>query len=403
MNSETSFGSESFRMTPANPDQHLMPIAQITADAFANGQYVKEISQQYIGNCHYDWDTSRLIWDDDQLIHHWGVWGYPMRLASTQLKVAGVGAVVTRKPYRKRGLMQRAAQASLQAMQENGYDLSILRGRHYAKFGYVRAWNYVTYRLTLEEIPSPSIQTDYRRLGPDRMDEIITLYNQSYQSFSGTAVRPTYRMLKADDMGSYGWFDDAGELAGYVRAVPTEDKKTLQCLEAAGDPQAGLSVLSSLFQEGEYETLTFFTFPHQHPLVSFIRRGSCIVENRFFYHTGWQVRIVNLQSTLHKIRPLLENRLQRSHLGSWQGSLHLDAGQHSACLAIRAGRLEIAVANPTPHQIQGGPAIARLLIGSDEPAEIIQQEQMLCSGQANELAQILFPNLYPMMSHWDEF
>lgn len=72
-----STNSSSLRMTLADPDRHLMAISQITSDAFAGGQYVEEISQQYIGNCHYDWDTSRLIWDGERLVHHWGVWGYP--------------------------------------------------------------------------------------------------------------------------------------------------------------------------------------------------------------------------------------------------------------------------------------------------------------------------------------
>ncbi|MCA9919433.1 MAG: GNAT family N-acetyltransferase, partial [Anaerolineales bacterium] len=135
--------NSTFLQSFARPEVDLRPIAQITADAFAGGQHVEELSQQYIGNCHYDWQTSRLIWDGNKLVHHWCVWGYPMRLSGVQLKVAGVGAVVTLEAYRQQGLMQTAALASFQAMQENGYDLSILRGRHYAKFGYVRAWNYV--------------------------------------------------------------------------------------------------------------------------------------------------------------------------------------------------------------------------------------------------------------------
>ena len=84
-----------YPLTPADPDRHLMAIARITADAFTNGEYIEEIAQNYIGNCHYDWDVTRLIWDGDQLVHHWGVWGYPMRLGSVQLQVAGVGAVTT--------------------------------------------------------------------------------------------------------------------------------------------------------------------------------------------------------------------------------------------------------------------------------------------------------------------
>jgi len=392
-----------FKMTPADPDQHLMPISQITADAFAGGQYVDEISKTYIGNCHYDWDTSRLVWDGERLVHHWGVWGYPMRLGSVHLKVAGIGAVVTEEPYRKRGLMEMAAHHSLKAIRQNGYHLSILRGRHYAKYGYVRAWNYVTYRLEPEQIPDLEVEKAYQMLGPERMGEIESLYNRCYENFSGSCVRPTYRMLEADDMKAYGWLDSDDNLDGYVRAVPTDDQKTLQCMEAAGDSQQGLAVLAELFKGGEYESLTFFTIPHQHPILQILRRGACIVEDRYFYNTGWLVRIVNLKSTLERIRPLLETRLQRSFYTNWRGELHLDAGEHKATLQIVGSRVQVTDASPGEHSLHGGWDIARFLIGSDEPGEIIQQAGIVCTGDAANLASVLFPNLYPVMSHWDEY
>jgi hypothetical protein len=319
-----------------------------------------------------------------------------------QLQVAGVGAVVTREPYRKKGLMQAAALDSLKAMRENGYDLSILRGRHYTKLGYVRAWNYVTYRLKAEEVPTPDLQGLYQALGPEHMDEIIALYNHSYRAYSGTAVRPTYSMLQVGDMGAHGWFK-GGKLAGYVRAMPTDDKKTLQCLEATGDPQQGLAVLAELFAQGAYETLTFFTLPHQHPMLKIIRRGACTVENRYFYRTGWLVRIVNLESTLTKIRPLLETRLRRSRMADWRGALHLDADAQRATLEIEAGRIKVTAASPGEHSTNAGADMARFLIGSDEPEEIVQQADVVCTGRAGELANVLFPNMYPMMSHWDEY
>ena len=341
-------------MSPANPDQHLMEISQITADAFAGGQHVDEISQTYIGNCHYDWDTSRLIWDGDQLIHHWGVWRYSMRLENIHLKVAGVGAVFTSESYRKQGLMEMAARDSFKAMRVNGYDLSILRGRHYVKYGFARAWNYVTYRLKPEDIPDIVILKPYELLDPTKMEEINELYNQFHQGFSGTCVRPTYRMLKADDMNAYGWFDEENRLEGYVRAVPSDDKRTLQCLEAAGDTQQGLSLLGELFKQGEFETLTFFTLPHQHPILRFLRRGACTIEDRYFHNTGWRVLIVNLRSTLQKIRPLLESRLRASGLADWRGELFLDAGEQHAALKIDAGSVQVLEETVGEHTIQGG-------------------------------------------------
>ena len=390
-------------MTPADPKHHLMDIARITSTAFAGGQYVDEIANEYIGNCHYDWNVSRLIWDDKQLVHHWGVWGYLMRLESVQLAVAGVGAVTTLESHRKQGLMQEAALASFDAMYQKGYDLSILRGRHYVKYGYARAWNYITYRLKPEEIPTPLLQTPYQKLDAQYIPQMDALYNESHQAFSGTAIRPTYRIKSAEEMSAYGWLDKKGKLVGYLRARPPEDEKDdLQCLEAVGDSQQLLAVMNDLFKQGAYKSMSFFTLPPQHPLLQFIRLGNCIVENRYFAITGWRVKLINLRSTLEKIRPLLESRLKQSHLSNWNGQLVLDAGEQKVGLDIRDGFIKITDAASTEHRILAGPGLGRLLIGSDEPDEVIHQENMTCSGDAPNLARVLFPNLYPMLSQWDE-
>lgn len=394
-------------LTPisANPNTHLMDIAQITSDTYANGEYVQEISQQYFANAHYDWDVTQLIWDGDQLIHHWGVWCYPMRIGTVQLKVAGIGAVVTREPYRKQGLMRKAALASFQAMAAYEYDLTILRGRYYAQFGFVRAWNYVTYRLQADEIPSltAALEFEYYPLGPEHVADITNLYNDFYADFSGTAVRPTYGMLNTGDMNAFGWLDENGHLRGYVRAKPTEDEKSLQCVEAVGDVDTCFAILADLFNKETYETLSFFSLPHHHPLLQRVRRGACVVKNQYFRHNGWQVRLVNLHGALQKLRPLLQQRLWHSDLIGWVGDLGLDAGDQKATLTINKGRIQVNSYSPQKHIVQAGPAMARLLIGSDEPTEILQQESIHCSGLAQRLVEILFPNMHPMLSHWDEY
>jgi hypothetical protein len=389
---------------PPHPDRDLDRIARLTADVFAQGQYVDGFRDNYIGNSHYDWNTSRLIWDSDTLVHHWGVWGYRMRLESLELKVGGIGAVATHEDYRKQGLMHRAARASFDAMYQDGYDLTILRGRHYVKIGYARAWNYVNTRVKPEQLPAQEVRQPYQVLGAERVPEMDRLYNQAYANYPGTAIRPTYHNKHPDDMGVYAWFDTGGKLDGYVRAMPDEEEpKTLQCLEAVGDPLQGLAVMGELFKKGGYEKLTFFTLPHLHPMLQILRRGACIVEDRYFDISGWRVRIINLRSTLDKLVPLFEKRLAASQFAGWQGSLHLDAGEQKATLRIDKGRVGINDDASGEHRITGGWDIARFLIGSDEPEEIIRQVDMACSGAAIPLARVLFPNLHPMLSHWDEF
>ena len=166
-------------------------MGQLAADAFSNGEYVDAFCDNYIGNSHYDWNTSRLIFDGDTLIHHWGVWGYEMRLETVPLKIGGIGAVVTHPAYRKQNLMHEAAQASFDAMQHAGYDLSILRGRHYVKMGYARAWNYITYRFQLEDF-AIGRPPSYQLLTIGELPEMDALYNQTHAAFTGTAIRPTF-------------------------------------------------------------------------------------------------------------------------------------------------------------------------------------------------------------------
>jgi hypothetical protein len=300
--------------------------------------------------------------------------------------------------------MHQAAQASFDAMLQDGYDLSILRGRHYVKMGYARAWNYVTYRVKTEELPETGLLQPYQPLRPDQVGAMDALYNRTHAAYTGTAVRPTYRHRHPEDIGVYAWFDVQGELAGYVRTFPAEDNpKVLMCFEAAGAPRQALAVLSDIYKKGEYESLAFFTLPHHHPLLQLLRKGACIVEDRYFDITGWRVRLVNLHSTLQKLTPLLEARLAQSQFANWQGSLLLDGGEQKAVLRIEKGKVIITSDGVDRNVLHAGADIARLLIGSDEPDEIIRQADMEVSGLAIPLVRVLFPNLYSMMSHWDEY
>lgn len=386
-----------------NPTSHLRLMGQLAANAFSAGQYVDAFCDNYIDNSHYDWNVSRLVLDGETLVHHWGVWGYQMRLASIQLKVAGIGAVVTHPDYRKQGWMYRAAQASFDAMRQAGYDLSILRGRHYVKMGYARAWNYVTCRFKPEDFPVHAIPS-YKPLQPAEVPEMDAFYNQTHAAFSGTAVRPTFTNRHPEDLCVYAWRDAKGKLAGYIRATPAEDDpKTFLCLEAAGDPHQALAVLADLFNQGEYESLACFTLPYLHPLLQILRKGACLVEDRYFDVSGWRVKLINLRSSLEKLTSLFAHRLANSQFAGWQGSLYLDGGQQTAALKIMQGIVTITDESPDENVLNAGTDLARFLIGSDEPDEIIRQANINCSGLAQPLARVLFPNLRPMMSHWDEY
>lgn len=138
-------------------------------------------------------------------------------------------------------------------------------------------------------------------------------------------------------------------------------------------------------------------------MLQYLRNGAVIVEDRYFDISGWRVRIINLQRTLTKLIPLFEKRLVESRYANWQGNLLMNAGFVKAMIKMDRGRVEITGDGISENVLHGGADIVRFLIGSDEPDEIIRQAEMECTGLAIPLGRILFPNLHPMMSQWDEF
>ena len=64
--------------------------------------------------------------------------------------------------------------------------------------------------------------------------------------------------------------------------------------------------------------------------------------------------------------------------------------------------MSVAAAQPTPHALEGA-GVAQLLIGTDDPDELMASELLLPVGEAPMLARTLFPAQHPMMSQFAQF
>ncbi len=118
---------------------------------------------------------------------------------------------------------------------------------------------------------------------------------------------------------------------------------------------------------------------------------------------GPMVRTINLGSCLSKLAPVLSARLQKSDLAHWSGKLLIADSGESAALNIRKSRVNVCPAGKTAQAIRGGDEIAQLLIGTDEPGEVIESAGIRLSGDAKALAPILFPNQHPQLAAWDRY
>ena len=353
---------------------------------------------------HYDWDASQIAIADDKVVSHYGVWGYNMRIGTGRVKVGGIGVVATHSHYRKRGLVSKSAWASIEAMSKLRYDMTVLFGidNFYDRFGYVRAWSDMNYKINLKDLPQEKPKPQLRRFALKQRDDIDEIYNRENRVFAGTAVRPTY-IANRCTMPSHGylWKDRRGKTDGYV-VVTTEGGKFC-CHEYGGDVEQILRAVAALGRKDGHREVHFIAPPYQSALCKRLRRSTCEAEIRYRKCGAAMIRTINLASTLRKISSELSRRLKKSPFSNWKGELLVSDPREKVLLKISGGKITVAGPKSTKHTIRGGEEIAQLIIGTDDPDEIIEQSGIKLAGDARKLVNVLFPNQYPTLAPWDRY
>jgi hypothetical protein len=112
---------------------------------------------------------------------------------------------------------------------------------------------------------------------------------------------------------------------------------------------------------------------------------------------------VNLKSTLAKLTGEFSALLKDSCLADWRGSLLIGDAREKVSLVIDRSRVKLAPPAPSKHSLSGGNHVARLLIGSTDPDEVVEAARMKLTGDAPTLVRTLFPDRHPRLSTWDHF
>lgn len=393
-------------LTAPDPKRHAEAIYDLTGKCFAQEGYyrwLRHCREAYFGHANYDWSASTVGLLGGKVVTHWGVWGYRMRIGTARVRTAGIGAVATDGTLRRHGLMRRTAAAGVQRAAAAGYDVSVLFGIHdfYHRFGYVLAWPHLAYAAQVSDLPRGRPACRATRFRPHHRDDLADLYNRANAAHTGTAVRPTH--LRCDDkrLCGYLWHSRDGHVAGYlvVRLRPRE----LDHVDSCGETQEVLRHLRAAARRSGIDEVRFPNLHYRSSLAEWLRRTAGRLEMRWRRSGGAMVRTLNLAAALAKMTGELSRRLRRSHLADWRGGLLVADPRQRVLLAIADGRVRIVPPAPTPHAVRGGEEIARLLIGADEPQEVVAAGGIRLAGDARKLVPVLFPNEHPVLNFLDRF
>ena len=95
-----------------------------------------------------------LLTEDEEMVSQLGLREYQMRFGSAQLKMGGIDGVGTPEEHRNKGYSRRVMEHTIEYMNENEYDVSMLFGipNFYYKFGYALQGTRGTENLSVQTV-----------------------------------------------------------------------------------------------------------------------------------------------------------------------------------------------------------------------------------------------------------
>lgn len=357
-----------------------------------------------IKDSHYDWATSRVAIERDRIVAVWSVYDLTMRIATAKVRAAGVNCAAG--PDRSAGgIFERTALESLDAMRRAGYDLTITFDygeEFYRRLGYCIGWPELHWFIDVERLPSGGLGLRTREF--TEMSELpqvlVDMYNQENSTATGTAVRPTYRRSKHPGLtrGVY-WLDEAGNPAGYLMGGFDYNPERFWYDEGAGDLDQRLRLLRTLAEKVGTKQIFFCRLPYMSELGRRLRSmEGCHIVARC---PRYMLAVLNARSLFTKLAPELSKRLKASHLSDWSGSLSVCYGDDRITLVIKRGQVSVVNGGQAQYGIEGESGIVSLIVGSEEPKEILKSSDLAVSGDCQELLEVLFPKQYPQMANHD--
>ena len=300
----------------------------------------------------FDLNNTRACFVDGKVASVVQIFDRPMRIGNCVVRMGGVGSVGTDPAYRRTGYSSRVLRDSVQYMRTAGYDLSLLSTgiqSHYAKAGWVI---YPTYNLEvtppsiLEEIPADVTIDQYQ---PNRdLPDLQAIFDQFNTKRTGTFIknseywmnRPTWRpydpslywiakrgvktvaylLVERWKVGEFGYLPDA---QGAMSALFSH---LFRCAKAEGVQE--INALAPSDSRKMFETM------------------GCSIRRR--EQGNIMARIINFESLLTKIKPLLELRLKDSDFSEWRGTIRLHYEADERTLVIQDGQIHIARNSASP-------------------------------------------------------
>ena len=305
----------------------------------------------------YNLSNTRACFVNGQVASVVVIFERPIRIGNTVVKMGGLGSVGTHPDHRKKGYSSQVLLDTVNYLETSSFDLSLLFtgiNEHYAKAGWVTYP--VTFRsIDLPKLPilKPAIEVSIERYkAKANLPAVMEIYDQFNQNRTGTTVRNlTYWHNQPKWRGQAPDLFWVARKEGRIVAYLKGGSKDILEIGYQPNTKTGETALNQLVQhflqnrmEIGQETIRVEDYMEiQKTLEQLGIPSSTDIQNHFMF------RITNFRSLLVKLVPMLENRLRKSDLSTWQGEIRLQYELDVQTLIISDGKIKIRPRTDTPN------------------------------------------------------
>ena len=324
-----------------------------------------------------DLNNTRACFADGKVVSVVQVFDRPMRIGNCVVRLGGVGSVGTPLEHRRAGYSSRVVRDTVRYMQAAGYDLSLLSTgiqSHYAKAGWVIYPTYsmeLTLPATLGEIPTditieqyeshrhlPALQGIFDQFNADRTGTFIR--NDSYW-----INRPTWRPY---DSTLYWVAKRGGRTVAYLQV---ERWRMAEFGYLPDAEEAMIALFCNFFRCAKTEGVQEIDALAPSETRKIFETMGCSVRRR--EQSNIMALIVNFESLLTKIKPLLEARLKNSDFAAWRGAIRIRYEADEQMLLIRDSEIKVVRNSALPEidLLVNQTQLLKLLFGNMSAEQVV--------------------------------
>lgn len=357
----------------------------------------------------------RELFVDGEQVSHLFVIDYQMRIGKVAVSMAGIGGVHTEWKHRNKGYMRALFEDTLTYMCDQDYDVSMLFGirNFYSKFGYVACLP--GYKVELQTRDAERAKEAVgghliREIAPKDLPAVLALYAENNAQRTCSVLRDPEQFTAFPKGTSWGTpvdafvVEDKGQVMAYVVCDRWDESVNVAEIDSRSDslyPDL-LYHLATQAIDKRCEKIGLF-LPPDHGFAEYVARYGCEWTINYPRDQNGLMRIIDQDSLLNKLQPLLQDRVATSDQHLTDISIHTDLGT----TALHITDAECAVV--LNEDIDGSAVrlpqgnLMQLAIGYRSARDVLNAPNVQADPELADALDTLFPKGCPYIWHPDHF